>query len=492
MNIQKKIFKNYHFKFKHLIVILLVLILFQLSVSFVFKTGLHDLLIKTQDWYQRDSAEKIANLTSTSLELILATTASQHSPKEIQNIIQAFNIILSQQLLSQNVEEICLVISDGSEYYAIDNGTVLYYYFFNDSLLKSGLNNNHLNCLNLYKNIHDKMISSERIHSFNEGKQTFHVFVPFVPKGEYAGAVYMKITPDFSIITHEIITSYDEISFIFTGLILLGLLIMFYISSYTVKERDETQQLLFREKAEHLKDRINHEKESQFTKRIYHTHHKAEKIMGFIKEDLRNLSDSNTDEVKFRVTKYANFISRVIYDMKWYNPPVQSIRNPLFKTNINEVIRFLIDNLFLRISDKQNIYNIKLILDDNFPNISVNEFVIWEIIEPLIQNSIDHSGRQDVIITVETKYFKQGNYGKIKISDNGSGIPQQFLINNEYGIKKIFLENITTKDEETNSGYGCYLAYEIAKKRCKWDLDVNNLDNSGCQFIITIPNLQIG
>ena len=37
-----------------------------------------------------------------------------------------------------------------------------------------------------------------------------------------------------------------------------------------------------------LTKQITYEKELIFTKRIYHTHHKAEKIMGFIKEDLRH------------------------------------------------------------------------------------------------------------------------------------------------------------------------------------------------------------
>ena len=38
-----------------------------------------------------------------------------------------------------------------------------------------------------------------------------------------------------------------------------------------------------------MKKQIRLEKESLFTRRIYHTHHKAEKIMGFIKEDVRRM-----------------------------------------------------------------------------------------------------------------------------------------------------------------------------------------------------------
>ena len=107
-------------------------------------------------------------------------------------------------------------------------------------------------------------------------------------RGEYIGAVYMKNTPDFSFISNQVISNYDETSVIYLSLILLGLLAMYFISSYTVKERDDTQKMLFDEHETNLKKQINYEKELIFTKRIYHTHHKAEKIMGFIKEDLAN------------------------------------------------------------------------------------------------------------------------------------------------------------------------------------------------------------
>jgi hypothetical protein len=63
--------KGYHFEFKHLIVLLVILIVFQLLVSFVQKRSIQDLLVKTQDWYQLDSAERLGNISATSLELWL-------------------------------------------------------------------------------------------------------------------------------------------------------------------------------------------------------------------------------------------------------------------------------------------------------------------------------------------------------------------------------------------------------------------------------------
>ena len=53
-------------------------------------------------------------------------------------------------------------------------------------------------------------------------------------------------------------------------------------------------------------------------------------------------------KLRNRVSKYSNFISRVIYDMKWYDPPLQTIRNPIFRTDLNEVIQFIVETYFFK------------------------------------------------------------------------------------------------------------------------------------------------
>lgn len=483
--------KEYRFEFRHVTVLLIALIIFQLIFSFIQKSSLHNFLNETQKWYQQDSAERLANLTTTSLELLLENTISKEplTENEEKKIIQSFNIILSQQSLQQNVQEICLLFPRNNKVIVIDDGKNLYNFLANKIDTLKNINPHHKQAIEFYNENINWIKANERIYSKLEGKQTFHILVPFVPQGELLGVLYMKVTPDFSSITREIISSYDEVSIIYSALILIGLLAMYYISSHTVRERDKAQQLLFEESHKHMKEQIIHEKESQFTKRIYHTHHKAEKVMGFIKEDLRNLSNSNIEEVKQRVTKYANFISRVIYDMKWFDPPVNTIRNSMFNTDLNELLRFIVNDIFLRISSKTDMFEFKLDLAEDLPHVNINEFVVWELFEPLIQNSIDHAGKSKVIICIETKYYSEERYSKVIISDNGQGINDELLERNENGTKKIFLENITTKKgNNENRGYGCFIAYQIAKKRCGWNIDVENISGHGCRFTIKIPN----
>ena len=482
--------KEYHFEFKHVTVLFIILFGFQLIISFINKAAVKSFLNTTQECYQKDSAEEIANLTATSLELVLESIDPSNgiSDKQKSKVIQSFDIIFSQQQLKHNVEELYVLVRHGNEIYAIDDGRSFYNYILSYSKMNTQNDPKKMAVIDMYKKIEKELSSKEQIKSILTNTKTFNIFVPFVLRGEYIGAVYMKNTPDFSFISNQVISNYDETSIIYLSLILLGLLAMYFISSYTVKERDATQKMLFDEHEFNLKKQINYEKELTFTKRIYHTHHKAEKIMGFIKEDLRVLSPDNINEIKYRVSKYSNFVSRVIYDMKWYDPPIQTIRNQIFRTNLNEVIRFIVENIFSRITSKSNAYEIKLETDPDLPSVPVNEFVVWEIIEPLIQNSIDHSGEKGIIIGCKTKFDKERKKSFLIIEDNGKGIEPELLKENETGIKNIFIENTSTKKSGLpNSGYGCYIAYEISR-RCGWDIDAENLSGSGCRFTITINN----
>jgi hypothetical protein len=482
---------QYKFEIRHITAFFIVLILFQIIVALVQKSSLDDFLSETQTWYRKYSAERLAIITSTSLELLFENQFLHRTQKNLQSqeIIYSFNVIFKQQLLQKSVEDIFLILNKNQQLYVIDTGQKLHA-FLNGTLQPYDYpNDSHLEGVRLYNQEKDNIKSEEVIYGTLKNKQTFNILVPFVPDGEYIGVMYMRITPDFSFLTEEVSSNFNKVAIIYTSLIFIGLLVIFLVSSQAVKERNEAQAKLFEEHEENLKKQIRLEKESLFTKRIYHTHHKAEKIIGFIKDDVRKMSSENLTKLKGRVITYSNYISRIIYDMKWYDHEINTIVNPMFSTNINDVIRFVVKYIFLRLSSKNEMFYFEFDLDESLPFVHVNEFVVWEIFEPLIQNSIDHGGNSSIKISLSTKYDKAKNNSYIRISDNGIGIKPELLVKNEKGVRKIFLENESTKKiEGTNSGYGCFIAYQMAVERCGWQLDAENLNGDGCMFMITIKN----
>ena len=137
-------------------------------------------------------------------------------------------------------------------------------------------------------------------------------------------------------------------------------------------------------------------------------------------------------------------------------------------------------------------FDFQLSLDPALPLVHVNEFIVWEILEPLIQNSIDHGDRRRLTVSIRTCYDRTGGISTVTIADNGGGIKEELLQPGPKGVKRIFLDQESTKTEPgTHSGYGCYIAYQMAVGKCGWDLDAKNLPEGGCMFTITINQPEV-
>ncbi|MFA3783274.1 sensor histidine kinase [Melioribacteraceae bacterium 4301-Me] len=484
--ISLKEFKSYHFQLYHVIILILIVILSQVMLAYINVRSVDNVVNKSIELYRWDTAERLADLATTSLELLLQPTFnSPNATSEFRtSTSEALDFTLSQQILQKNVEDICLLFkTSDNKIIDIDQGSDLFDYLTKGLLPKSTSTKKREKAKEWFNKSQNTLFKMESIATLKEGTHTFHILVPFSKHGEVLGAVYLKVSPDFKNITKAVASSYDQSGALISAVILLSLLAMFSITTFLVKDRDMAQYQLFKHKEKELKERIESQKESFFTKKIYHAHHKAEKIVGFIKEDLRNLTHENLETVRIRLSKYSGFMGRVIYDMKTYNPPINVIRNSTFNTNINSVIEFIVNNIFKRVYKEGNQCTFNLMLMENLPSININEYVVWQILEPLIQNSIDHNQKKNIVIEIKTTFDEQLNKINIYISDNGSGIAPYLLETNENGIKKIFLENSTTKNSLGHAGYGCYIAYEICKL-CGWTLDAYNT-NQGAVFFIT-------
>lgn len=480
--------ETYHIEVQHIIVLFIIGLVFQMSLSFINNQSTNQVFMRSMDYYRKDSAERLADLTTTSLELLIENSRYQapFDPKSRKAVVLSFDKLLSQQKLQRNIDEVYLLIDSPDSIIVVSEGSEIFDLYLGEGSVKaSSINPSAQKALAQYYEYYGTLTEEEQIVSTLEGNNTFFVLVPFYDRGEVTGAAYMQITPEISGILSVLKSAYNQSSLLFIGLILMGFMAMFFIYSYTARERDQVQQQLFDQRAEQIKQDIEHQKESLFTKRIYHTHHKAEKVMGFIKEDLRELSEPTLDEVRARTTKYANFVSRVIYDMKSYDPPTHVIRNPMFRTDINEVISFIVDHIFQRVyrEGETNAVLINQDLAEDLPILHVNEYVIWEIIEPLIQNAIDHNTDQSVQIDISTQLDAENNLMLIEIEDNGSGFSPDLLATDADGVKMLFRESVSTKEGVSNSGYGCYLSREISR-RCGWELDASNKPEGGACFTI--------
>ena len=118
-------YSKYKFEFRHLTILVVILIIFQVGLAFIQKSSLNSFLSDTQQWYQRHSAEKLAIVTSTSLELLFENMFFNKNISHLheRKLTASFNVIFKQQLLQKDVQEICLILIRNNELYVIDNGS---------------------------------------------------------------------------------------------------------------------------------------------------------------------------------------------------------------------------------------------------------------------------------------------------------------------------------------------------------------------------------
>jgi len=159
MSLRHKL-KAYHFEIKHIIILFALLAIFQIILSYINSTSTSNLLNKTMDIYRKDSAERVADLMTTSMELFLEHNLINAQKTELnkRETVRAFNIILNQQILQQNMDEICILISEDNRIYAIDEGAALYSFFFENKLPPEETIHDHTEAVNLYSELKQVII----------------------------------------------------------------------------------------------------------------------------------------------------------------------------------------------------------------------------------------------------------------------------------------------------------------------------------------------
>lgn len=482
MNLLSKL-REYHFEVYHFIILIIILILSHVLLSYLNKSSTDELLNKSMEVYKLETAERQSDFITSSIELFLQKYVEYpYTQNDMMQTTESIDYLIYQQLLQKNVEDFCMVFYSDTDVFILDRGEDILNYVLMGKFPQERSESKRAKVLEYFSNAKYSVFINEDIKTFVEDGKTFHVFVPFLIKGEVIGALYQKITPDVEKMLSLISTSISYTGAWISAIILFSLLVIFILTNYVIDERDIAKSELFNQKEKQLTQLIEAQKEASFARRIYHAHHKAEKIIGFIKSDLIKINENNLLDISKKVKKYANFIGRVIYDMKTYNPPVGVIRNQQFETEINEVIKFLVQNVIKRTFINDDLSIIKCNLLNEFPIQHINEYVVWEILEPLIQNCIIHNKDREVTVNIST-YLQNGDY-YIEIKDNGKGFEPFLLEYDEQNIKKIFKEKISTKIESINTGYGCYIAYENCKK-CGWKLDADNYAD-GAKFLIKV------
>ncbi len=139
----------------------------------------------------------------------------------------------------------------------------------------------------------------------------------------------------------------------------------------------------------------------------------------------------------------------------------------------------------LRAKDKSFNAKFEIIFDPSIEKIDVIPQEIGRVVLNLINNAFYAVTEKkklslnayEPIVTITTS--KKNNRVEIRVSDNGSGIPQKVL-------DKIFQPFFTTKPTGQGTGLGLSLSYDIVKAH-GGELKVETKEGEGTEFIVELP-----
>ena len=195
---------QHRFEINHILVFFVVVILFQVVLVFFQGTLVTNFLNDAQRWFQKYHAERIAMVTSASLENLFENQQrvwADGRADEAQTVYSV-NVFFKQLVMQRNIEEISLILLKDDRMFVVSNGQQMNE-FFKGTLLPEDTAAAHapLAAVTYFTAVKQELLHNERILSEVVNQKTFNVLVPFVPYGEFVGALYVRISPDFTLLT---------------------------------------------------------------------------------------------------------------------------------------------------------------------------------------------------------------------------------------------------------------------------------------------------
>jgi signal transduction histidine kinase len=148
------------------------------------------------------------------------------------------------------------------------------------------------------------------------------------------------------------------------------------------------------------------------------------------------------------------------------------------KYNIVNILKDLISNFENPIKEKK--INFIFNAPKNLPSVYIDKEKMLLVFENLIDNAIKYTpvnGKIEIILS------KGNHYIKIRIKDNGVGIPQK---DRDKIFTKFFRANNVVRMQTEGSGLGLFIVKNIIDKH-KGEISINSEEGNGTEVVFTLP-----
>lgn len=188
---------------------------------------------------------------------------------------------------------------------------------------------------------------------------------------------------------------------------------------------------------------------------------------------IKTVRESNAvvEENLQRASKLIRSFKEVAVDQS-----AEDVREIFFKQYVEQIITSL--------SPRFRNRSIEVVTDDIDPALKVTTTPgpIAQILSNLVENSLVHAFEENQSGLIQIGANSSGNELQIVYSDNGRGIPKEYL-------QKIFDPFFTTKRSEGGTGLGMHLVHNIVRKKFSGQISCESTLGLGTTFYISLSVL---
>jgi two-component system NtrC family sensor kinase len=192
------------------------------------------------------------------------------------------------------------------------------------------------------------------------------------------------------------------------------------------------------------------------------------------------------EEEEFRKSENLEEFGRALKQIKTQGHRCKEITHKLLsfarktdsrvqETQVNDLVKELV-----ALSEQRAKYSkitIETNLERNLPITYMAQSEMQQILLNLINNSVDAMEKEGGELTIST--YSEGDVIGIKVSDNGSGIP-------EANLSRIFEPFFTTKPVGVGTGLGLSVVYGVIQRH-SGSIETESPPDGGTTFIIRLP-----
>lgn len=197
------------------------------------------------------------------------------------------------------------------------------------------------------------------------------------------------------------------------------------------------------------------------------------------------LTNQPTIKKSEKLAKYTQTItsqsSRLNNNVEQILNLARTEKNPLILeknvVNIVEIIHLVIHTFKVKLDDK---VTFNVLFKDGKYHILADEIHFSNVLYNIIENSIKYS---ESMPEINIDIIEEKNIYKLRITDNGRGIPKKHLKN---VFKKFFRVPSSNKEYVNGFGLGLYYAKNICDLH-RWSLEINSEEHKGTTIFIIFP-----